>query len=82
MTLEDVSATAIQRIARGRGARKYVRSLRASYVHAATIIEGGARGMFDRTLVRILRHRIKVSNPKGRRIGTNLIYNLIYNLDL
>lgn len=46
--LEDVSATAVQRIARGKAARLSVRRLRGVYARAATVIQGGARGMFVR----------------------------------
>jgi hypothetical protein len=59
VTLEDVSAAAVQRIARGRAARHYAASLRASYAHAATIIEAAARGMFHRRVVRLMRRRVK-----------------------
>ena len=54
-TLEDVSATAIEKIARGRSARGYVKRLRGVYKRAATVIEGGARGMFGRRRVRRIR---------------------------
>mmetsp|Transcript_33621 Transcript_33621/g.39521 ORF Transcript_33621/g.39521 Transcript_33621/m.39521 type:complete len:2664 (+) Transcript_33621:57-8048(+) len=59
VTLEDVSAAAIQRIARGRSARHYAKALKESYAHAATIIEAGARGMFHRRVVRLMRRKIK-----------------------
>jgi hypothetical protein len=58
VTLEDVSASAIQRIARGRAARHYAKALRDSYAHAATIIESAARGMFHRKIVRLMRRKL------------------------
>ena len=50
-----MSATAIQKIARGRSARGYVKRLRGVYKRAATVIEAGARGMFGRRRVRRIR---------------------------
>jgi len=52
ITLEDVSATSIQRISRGRQARKFYRDYREICERASTILQGGARGMFDRKIVR------------------------------
>ena len=58
-TLEDVSATALQRIARGVHAREYVRRLRGVYTRAATAIQGGARGQRDRRRVRRMRNEAR-----------------------
>ena len=58
-TLEDASACSIQKIARGRAARHHAKALKASYARAATLIQAGARGMFHRRLVRLVRRRLQ-----------------------
>ncbi|GMH87214.1 hypothetical protein TL16_g10785 [Triparma laevis f. inornata] len=52
ITLEDISATSIQRIARGRQARAFYKKYKMMCERAATLIQGGLRGMFDRKIVR------------------------------
>jgi len=52
ITLEDISATSIQRISRGRQARSFYRKYKELCERSATIIQGGTRGMFDRNIVR------------------------------
>ncbi|GMI41685.1 hypothetical protein TeGR_g13922 [Tetraparma gracilis] len=52
MSLEDISSTSIQRIARGRQARAFYKRYKEMCERAATIIQGGIRGMFDRKIVR------------------------------
>eukprot|EP00520_Triparma_pacifica_P008455 CAMPEP_0118666812 /NCGR_PEP_ID=MMETSP0785-20121206/19428_1 /TAXON_ID=91992 /ORGANISM="Bolidomonas pacifica, Strain CCMP 1866" /LENGTH=2849 /DNA_ID=CAMNT_0006561175 /DNA_START=172 /DNA_END=8724 /DNA_ORIENTATION=+ len=52
ITLEDISATSIQRISRGRQARAFYKKYKELCERSATIIQGGTRGMFDRKIVR------------------------------
>ena len=52
ITLEDISATSIQRISRGRQARAFYKKYRELCERSATVIQGGTRGMFDRKIVR------------------------------
>ena len=54
---ENEAATQIQRIARGRQARKAVERRRRRYNRAATRIQARARGMRDRNLVLGLRRK-------------------------
>ena len=55
VTIEDFSATCIQKIARGRHARAYVAQRRTRFNYAATQIQAGTRGLFDRRRVRLRR---------------------------
>ncbi|GMH84147.1 hypothetical protein TrST_g12290 [Triparma strigata] len=52
ITLEDISATSIQRITRGVQARAFYKKFKMMCERAATLIQGGLRGMFDRKIVR------------------------------
>ena len=57
VTIEDFSATCIQKIARGRHARAYVAQRRTRFNYAATQIQAGTRGLFDRRRVRLRRQQ-------------------------
>ena len=71
--LEDASACAVQKMARGRAARHYARALQASYARAATLIQAGARGLFHRRVVRLLQRRrhavVRVQCAARRRLA-------------
>jgi hypothetical protein len=63
---EHEAATEIQRIARGRQARKYVERRRRRYNRAATKIQSRVRGMQDRRRVMTFRKRVKLATDLQR----------------
>ena len=77
---EQQAAVQIQKIARGRQARKYVARRRRRFNRAATKIQSRARGMRDRARVRHLRLQEKAATDLQRigrgRMGRNYVRDL------
>ena len=80
-TLEDVSATSITRMVRGKLARLYAKRLRRVYARAATIIAAGIRGKLSRIYAKKIRTARYAANniqrvTRGRQARAERYYVL------